>query len=494
MPKGKPNVVLMVSDRQHWDSIHASGTAQVRTPHLDRLAGDGVLFRRAYTTSPICTPARMALLSGLYPHTHGMVANHQTRFGPHVMRYAADVTNLGQYLRPLGYACGYVGKWHLATGSRRPGFDDFVSRGRDYDVDSPADNEVLQLATRLGYRLGGKQGGDDLEPERSDFRLQVGPQLLPLAFHPSHYFMDRAIEWVRRMAHDPRPFLLVYSCRDPHPPFSAPEPFFGMYPPEETDIPATRHDPAGEWVRSNRKDIHLRRTLRGLTDEELQRVHAGFRSSVSYVDHLVGRLVATLVETEQFDNTVFIYTSDHGEMLGHHGLFGQFAVLYEDVLRIPLIVRPPGGLGRAQVCDRLVSHVDLAPTLVRWCGGTPPEGLHGADAGDLLRGGNGAIHEAVGGEYHSANWTDPPTPMRAWITERWKYVATQDGTDELYDLAADPRETRNLIDDVAAATARSEARRGFQAWLRATGDTWPAVRQPPFIQLEGVPVAGQRPA
>lgn len=481
MPTERPNVVLFVSDRQHWDSIHAGGTAGISTPHLDRLADDGVLFRRAYTTSPICTPARMALLSGVYPHAHGMVANHQCRPGPDRMQYASHVTNLAQYLRPLGYACGYSGKWHLASGGRRPGFDEFASRSKDYDVDGPEQNEILQLARRLGYTLGGKLGGDDVDPARFDPLTQVGPQLLPLAHHTATHHMDRAVDWVRRMARDARPFALVYSCREPHQPFGAPIPFHGMYRPEDMPLATTRRDPAGAWVRAQRRDPNLQRTLRDLSDEQLQRVRAGFWAAVSYVDHLVGRLTMALVDTNQFDNTLFIFTSDHGEMLGHHALFGQFAVLYEDVLRIPLIVRPPHGLGRAQVCDELVSHVDLVPTIVRWCGGAPPNGVQGVDAGDLMRGGGAAIHEGVGGEYHSANWTDPLTPMRAYIGNRWKYVATQNNTDELYDFAADPFEQHNLVADPAHAEQLAASKRDFARWRQATGDTWPAVIQPPAV-------------
>ena len=121
MATSRPNVVLFVSDRQHADTIHAGGTTGIATPHLDRLASDGVLFQRAYTTSPICSPARMALLSGRYPHDNGMVANHQQRPGSDRLRYPAGVTNLAEYLGALGYVSAYSGKWHLGSGASAAG-------------------------------------------------------------------------------------------------------------------------------------------------------------------------------------------------------------------------------------------------------------------------------------------------------------------------------------------------------------------------------------
>ena len=478
MPTSRPNVVLFVSDRQHADTIHAGGTAGIATPHLDRLASDGVLFRRAYTTSPLCSPARMALLSGRYPHDNGMVANHQQRPGPDRMHYPSGVTNLAGHLGALGYVSAYSGKWHLGSGAARPGFDAVLGAGSDYDVDTPEQNDILRLTDRLGIAIGGKQSGYDVDRARHDRATDVGPQLLPLAHHPSYLFMDRATAWVRQRANEPEPFLLVYSCREPHPPFGAPDPFHGRCRPEEMPLSPTRRDPAGaEWA-AKRSNPFLRRNVSTLTDEQLQVVRAGYWDAVSYVDHLVGRLMTALLDTDQWENTLFIFTSDHGEMLGHHGLFGQDAVLYDDVIRIPLIARPPGGLGRLHHSDRLVSHVDLVPTTVRWCGGEPPAAAQGTDAGDLLRGGSAPVHDGVVAAYHSANWTDPITPMRAWVTDRWKYVATLDGTDELYDLAADPLETTNVVAHPAHRDTLTTMQRSLQAWQRETGDTWPDVVRP----------------
>ena len=172
-------------------------------------------------------------------------------------------------------------------------------------------------------------------------------------------------------------------------------------------------------------------------------MRAAYRGAVSYVDHLVGRLVTALLDADQWANTLFIFFSDHGEMLGHHGLAAKGAVMYEDLVRIPLIIRPPGGLGFAHRAARVVSLVDLVPTIVRMCGGQPADVLQGVDIGELVQGGDRQVNQGVVTEFHSVNWTDPLHLLRMWVDERWKYVESQDGSDELYDLRDDPLELHN---------------------------------------------------
>ena len=204
-------------------------------------------------------------------------------------------------------------------------------------------------------------------------------------------------------------------------------------------------------------------------------MYAAFWGSVTYVDHLVGRLATALHETGELERSLIIYTSDHGEMLGSHGVFGQFGVLFEDVARVPFIVRVPGGANGGRRCDQLVSHVDLVPTILGWAGGPQPAESHGHDAGTLIAGGDNPIHHGVASEYHSPNWADPVLPMRAWITTDAKLVVTQDGTDELYDLRRDPHETRTLIDDPSAGDQLAQLRADLRGWQRETDDRWPVV-------------------
>ena len=479
MPQRSPNVVLVISDQQRADTMPGVREADVSTPHLEWLAAQGTLFRNAYCVTPMCSPARASLLSGLYPHTTGMVSNHQERPISNELHLSADVQLLADYLQPVGYACAYTGKWHLGTGGDRRGFGDFVTRASDYDVDGPEQNDILRFAERVGVTLGGKQGGHDADPARFDRRTKVGPSLLPLAHHPSQLDALAAARFIERMAGTERPFCLVYSCHEPHPSFVSPRPFDQMYDPAAMPLPETRHDNVGPHLLRHRADWQLKPALAApFDDDDLRAMWAGYYGAVSYVDHLVGTILAALIETGQWDDTLFIFTSDHGEMLGSHGLLFKGAVLYEELVNIPLLIRPPGGLPAAHQTERLATHVDLVPTILGWCGASVPGTLQGADLRTLATGGDKPVHDGIALEYHSSNWGERPAPLRGWRTEGWKYVETIGGDDELYDLRADPLERDNLLDDPAAGDTRRQMQAALAAWREQTGDPWPDVPIP----------------
>jgi len=454
----------------------------VRTPHLEWLAKRGTLFRAAFCATPMCSPARASLLSGYYPHATGMVSNHQERPISNELHLSPDVHVLGDYLSTAGYACAYAGKWHLGTGTDRRGFTDFTTHSGDYDVDDAAQNEILRFARRVGTELGGKALGYDPDPADYDPETQVGSSLLPLAWHPSAQDVARAADYIRRRAAASGPFCLVYSCHEPHPPFVSPRPFDRMYDHlrDRMPLPETRRNEDGPRLLRYRADWQLRPAA-DLSDDELRAMWAAYYGAVSYVDHLVGLLLAALVETDQLADTLFVYTSDHGEMLGAHGLTHKGALLYDDLTNIPLLVTPPGGLRRPNETRRVVSHVDVAPTILSWCGVAPPPEMHGVDLRPLASAESDAPPHAGGGvglEYHSSNWGERPAPLRGWRTEEWKYVETVGGDDELYDLRSDALEQRNLAGEAGARADLERARTQLRAWMARTGDTWPDVPVP----------------
>jgi len=483
MARSGPNVVLFISDQQRADTMPSVRAATgIRTPHLEWLAEQSTLFRNAYCATPICSPARATLLSGLYPHTTGMVANHQERAISNELHLSPDVRVLADYLRPLGYACAYTGKWHLGTGGDRRGFSDFVTRIGDHDVDGPDQNDVLRFVERVGVTVGGKHDGYDLDPHAFDRRTRVGTSLLPLAFYPSTRDAMAAARFVRQMAGDPRPFLLVYSCHEPHPPFASPRPFDSMYLSQRDalPLPESRRDEVAA-LRTRHGPGWKLRPAESSSDDDLRTMWAAYYGAISFVDHLVGLILEALLDTDQWDDTLFVYTSDHGEMLGSHGLLQKGAVLFEELVNIPLLIRPPGGRSAAHQTQRLAGHADLAPTVLRWCGADLPAGLHGADLRALIEGGDKPVHQGVALEHHSSNWGEPPTPLRGWRTEDWKYVEGAAGGEELYDLRADPLERHNLINDPAAAGVREQMRQALHAWMSQTGDSWPEIPIPPRL-------------
>ena len=472
----RPNIVLFVSDQQRADTMPGARPAQldgvVETPHLDWLAARGTLFRRAYCTTPICVPARASLLSGLYPHRTGMVTNYAVRGGRQTLRLPNEVRLLGEHLTPHGYACAYVGKWHIGTGGRRPGFETYAVRSGVHDVDDPAENDFLRFCDRAGIRVDGAYSRQT-DPADFDRRTRTGATALPLAFHLSMLDALRAARFVYNMERDPRPFLLTYSCFEPHRPLASPRPFARRYRPEAMLLPATRRDSAGPDLLRRRPDHQLQPTD-AFSDDDLRAMWAAYFASVSYVDHLVGTILAALLDTGQFENTLFVYTSDHGELLGGHGLLWKGSMLYEELVNVPLLIRPPGGQTGRET-RRVVSHVDLLPTVLSWCGAPVPDGLHGTNLRDLVEGGTEPVHDGVALEYYAHSTEHPPTPLRGWCTEDWKYVEGQGGGEELYCLRDDPAEAHNLIADPAAVPDRQRMRDVLHAWMARTGDPWPAV-------------------
>ena len=494
----RPNVVLIISDQHRADTMPGVRAAQmVRTPHLDWLAERGTSFRRAFCTDPVCGPARASLFTGLYPHATGMVANNQDRPVTREMHLAEGVRVLADYLKPLGYACAYTGKWHLGTWGDRRGFTDFATRAGDQDVDSPEQNDILRFCEGVGIPLEGKHVGLEYDPGEFDRHTRTGASLLPLAWHPSMLDAQAAAHWVRTRVGSEDPFCLVYSCHEPHPSFVSPRPFDRMYDDAGDQpgrgpvpgsravmpLPETRRDPAGLRLVDARQDRKLLGTP-AYTDDELRRIWAAYYGAVSYVDHLVGTILAALVETDQLDDTLFIFTADHGEMLGSHSLLTKGAVLYDELVNIPFLVKPPGTAKVGHETRRLVSHVDLLPTILRWCGATVPDGLHGVDIRALVEGADEPVREGLALAYHSGNWGERPIPLRGWRTEDWKYVESQDGTDELYDLRADPLEMHNLIADSTATSSRDVMKDALRRWIQQSGDPWPDVPAPPQLLPE----------
>jgi uncharacterized sulfatase len=253
-----------------------------------------------------------------------------------------------------------------------------------------------------------------------------------------------------------------------------------MYPPDSMPLPKTLRDPAGP-ARMRFRAAGQLNSVENFTDAELRSRISAYYGATSYVDHLMGLLVGALVETNRFDNTLFIFTSDHGEMLGNHGLSAKGAVFYEDLMNIPLLIRPPGGLARSHQTPRLVSQVDLVPTILKWCGVPVPSELQGKDIRSLVEGSQTAVNEGIGYEFHSNNWGDKMYPLRGWRTEDWKYVDALGGDNELYDLRNDPSELNNLFGKPDAAAQQRRMEEALRDWLKRTNDPWPKIPKHPSM-------------
>jgi uncharacterized sulfatase len=471
-----PNILLFVTDQQRADTMPLEAPPVLRTPHLHWLSERSTRFSNAFCTSPICTPARGSILTGRYPHETGVVANYAA--GSHDMAVPDDVPFLADYLKEAGYVCGYSGKWHLPTGSDRRGFTDFAERLTHWDVDSEDTDEAVAFGRRVGVEMG--PAYTTYLNDAPDAPQRGGATKLPLAFHPATLMAQRAAAFLRRMADASDPFCLVYSCIEPHPLGRvyniSPCPFDRMYDPAQMPLPASRRDPGAPAI-VRRRNYHGLLPTDDYTDSELQALTAGYFGAVSYVDHLLGILLEALLSTDQFDDTLVVFTSDHGEMMGHHRMLKKGPVMFDDLVRIPLLIKPPrAGAPRAE--QGLVSHMDLVPTALSYAGLPAPAALAGLDLRPCIEGGAAPARAGVSIQYHSTAWGDAGWPLRAWRTRDWKFVDARDGDDELYNLRDDPGELRNLAGDPTYADVEDELRAALYGAGAAVADPWPDVPMP----------------
>ena len=395
------------------------GNPDLRTPQMDALAKEGLLFRHTFANSPVCCPARAILLTGRYAHANGMVAND--------LRFRESEVTVAEILREQGYRTGFIGKWHLDGGPRLPGFVPPGPRRQGFDF--WAANECSHAHFNTHY-----------------FRDTDQP--IPVKKFEAEAWTDVAIEFLRETRG--RPFFLIVSMGPPHDPYGAPEKFMKMYDPQTIALRPNWVDgtPGG-----GRKEI------------------AAYAAAVTAVDEQVGRLSAALRELGLEQDTVVLVTSDHGDMLGSHGRRLKRSP-WEESIRVPGIVRYPRAVRAGRRTDALFSHVDVAPTMLALAGLPIPAAMQGSDLSPVIRGGDGGPESAFFQHfvpYHSDKIVEGWRGVR---TARHMYARTETGPWVLYDLEADPYEKRNLAADPASAALREEMDAKLAAWMKKTGDAW----------------------
>jgi uncharacterized sulfatase len=449
----KRQAVLFLIDTQGTNCVgcYQPGLA-LGTPHVDRLAAGGVRFDRAYTCTPVCGPARSALLTGLYPHSNGVLANDMA---PHL-----DLPTLGQRLRATGLATGYIGKWHLdgsdyfGDGRCPPGWDPGCwFDGRNY-LDSLPDAAARRLSRQV------------LGPD------EVAKQGITSEFTHAHRTADRAIDFIQR--HRDQDFLLVVSIDEPHHPWICPEPFVSAFEGFRFPVP-NADDPLTDKPRGQREWAQHTAVLEGTMQRENDEAwlrHPRYFACNSYSDFQVGRVLSAL---EAATPEAFItYTSDHGDMFGSHRLHGKGPCMYDEITRIPLIVRWPGQAPAGAVSAGPVSHIDVVPSLLDYFGLPVPDLLQGRSLLGQIRQPTHTTNEAVFLEFNRFEIDHDGfgafAPIRAVFDGRYKLAINLLDTDEFYDLADDPHELRNLVRDSRHAVTRDRLHRELLAWMNRTRD------------------------
>lgn len=442
----RPNIVFILMDDLRWDELGCTGHPFAKTPHIDRIAREGALFPNAFATTPLCSPSRASILTGLYPHRHGVTDNTDRSALSH------RLVTFPRLLHDAGYETGYVGKWHMGNDdSRRPGFDYWVSV---------------------------KGQGTYLDPEIND-----NGKLAKVKGYVTDIFNDRAAAFVAQAR--TKPFLLYVAHKAVHPDLvqfddgRISDPSAGLF------LPAERHRTlyAGEKVprRPNAGTAiagkpALQRKLDGVpplgpsTGTPDETVRNRVRVMMAVEDG-VGQIFEALERTGQLDRTLIVFTSDHGYFYGEHGLSVERRLAYEEAIRIPLLMRYPRLIHPGTTFDPMVLTIDLAPTLLELGGAAVPPGLHGRSLVPLLEGKPWTPRTSFLVEYFSDSVFPRIHKMgyQAVRSERWKYIHYTElqHMDELYDLKADPYEMRNVIADPAAQPAL----RSMQAELERTLET-----------------------
>jgi choline-sulfatase len=430
-----PNVLLLMADQLAASWLPAYGHPVVSAPNLAALARDGAVFDAAYCASPLCAPSRASLLTGRLPSRTGVYDN--------AAEMPASLPTITHHLRAAGYATSLAGKMHFVGPDQLHGFEerltpDVYPAGLDWTPDWDAGPDArlswyhtMESVLRPGVVAAAMQVDYDDET----------------AFHGARALLDHA----RRRPGEP--FFHVVSFTNPHDPWEMPRRYWDRYDPAAIPAPEVGPIPLAE------ADPHSRRlrAMCGVDEaavgaEQVRRARHGYFAAISYLDERIGDVLAALDASGLADDTVVIFTADHGEMLGERGLWFKMA-FFEGAARIPLIVRAPGRVAAGTRVAPPVSQLDLAPTLLELCGhpdaAAIAAGMDGATLGPLLRGERDGDRGAVVAEYLAEGVTGPALMVREGPL---KASVHGDDPPQLYDLAVDPRE----LDDLARTAAGAE--------------------------------------
>ncbi len=435
-PRGlsRPNILFLMDDQHRGDCLGVEGHPAVRTPNLDRLAREGARFRNAYSSTPSCTPARAGLLTGLSPWHHGMLGYH--RVAP---RYPFEKP---QAMRDAGYFTYAVGKNHFHHQRVTHGYHKTVldESGREMSEDFRSD-----------YRCWFASQAPNLDPDETGIGWNDYPAAeyaLPEELHPTYWTGETAVRFLDTYER-PEPFFLKVSFARPHSPYDPPRRFMREF--EDADIPERF---VGDWADRNAPRSSPEPSLwhGDLGADEARHSRQGYYGSVRFIDEQIGRILEALDRRGWYDETLIVFVSDHGDMLGDHHMWRK-CYAYEPSARIPMILRWPSGLAdaeRGRVFEQPTELRDLLPTFLDAAGAEPPNELDGRSLLHLVRGETDGWREFIDLEHNICY-----SPRNSWsaLTDgEWKYIYhALDGEEQLFRLSVDPGEERDLAGDGEAA-------------------------------------------
>jgi arylsulfatase A-like enzyme len=477
----RPNILFIQTDQQMAATLGCYGATICRTPNLDALARDGVLFTNAYASSPVCAPARASLHTGYFPSKHGITTNIYTP-GCAVHELPDHPSLLGRRLQQLGYQTGFTGKWHLGFGDDRANHPEYQTHVAAMPVLGWTSAPGALPTTRgwAGDDFPG-HGGIGLDTPQYRTWLKAQGRELTLKKHLEPYphnweitsGRDTSVTWFlteQALGHmegflaDERPFCYLLNYWGPHGPYHAPTEYLDLY--RETAIPPWSSWDETQETKPSIHDAHRTETTGGWKWEDYEKLLRTYFAAITEIDDQVGRLIAFLKERGVYENTLVVFCADHGDSLGvHGGLTDKTLFMYEETNRIPLIVKEPAPVQRAgQHEDAFVGTCDLYSTILDYAGLAPSEAdRDGTSLRPLIEGTSAGWRDGIVTEGFGLDFLQHSQRALRW--SNYKYVFNAGGPDELYDLAADPHEMRNLVFDPDRSDLLREAHGKLDAWM-----------------------------
>ncbi len=460
--QGGLNVLLLMTDEQHYRSLSSTGNPYVETPHMDRIGREGARFDNATCVTPYCSPSRASMITGLYPHTHGILTNVNLRRGGQQPLAQDAFPNTETILHRRGYAAGHRGKWHLGDKGDFDCYQSFAYAAKTNRGYREFLAKHLPASKFAGHPSPGQYLGRPVEMipavekgyhafhaipnNRLAYISIIGRSLVPPRLLPETQITNQVLDLIDR--HARRNFMITASWIPPHDLWVIPQPYYGLVDRKRVELPGSTDVP--EWDRRGPS----KRLGDIMGPEGIREYAAIYHGMVKYIDDQVGRILKKLDERGLADNTLVIFTSDHGDMVGAHGCIGKsITSFYDDLVRIPLSMRLPGRIKPGTLVKNPVSQIDLMPTILEYVGLPVPEGIHGGSMRPLVEG-------------RDVDWREHAFCQRASAarmlrTDRYKYFyRPKPRMVALYDLKNDPHEDRNLATDTAhAKTVRQMHRR-----------------------------------
>jgi arylsulfatase A-like enzyme len=480
----RPNILWICTDQQRWDTLGATGNRHVRTPNLDRFFAQSAQFEGAYCQSPVCTPSRASFLTGRYPRT--------TRTRQNGQDIPEDEVLVTRLLADAGYACGLSGKLHLSTchPSVSPVMERRINDGYSafhWSHHPGYAGEKTNNWPLNEYNLWLAQKGENYraEPVGESRYVKFGPRA---ENHQTTWCAEKAIDFINAHAGRGTPWLFSVNFFDPHHPFDPPAEYLERYLDrlDEIELPNYREgELAGKPVfqridHSGAYGGHAGMPFDKMSDADHRLVRAAYYAMCDLIDDQVGRMLEALDASGQRENTIVIFMSDHGELVGDHGIYLKGPFFYEPAVHVPLAIGLPGAIAPRRI-EGLVELVDLAPTLLEAAGMPAHPGMQGRSLWPLLTGpGTRTQTEDVYCEYYNAMpWhRDPLLPFVTMLrTDTHKLVVSHgEAAGELYDLVADPLEQANLWSAPEALAIKCDLLKRMTDRMAWTADPLPLRR------------------